>query len=183
MKIQTLPQWGHLSSQGAMMGCAIVVGFSLPPAGVAFFSIFLVMRLCWIEDNLYSDLIYAKTLPVGYKNTQIRRARFFHGLGIHLDIETCPRRMASHLRRQSWILQGLFFGLVAGAITALGGVYLLVGLALTWHGMSRLEHNTVGLSWLENRQALPFLLVAGRAWWLPAISCVGPLRKPDHWQD
>lgn len=171
-----------LTIYGLAMACLALSGALLLPGLTAMLLLLVLLRICWIEDNLHSDLIHTKTLPIHYKNTQIRRAKFFQSFHITTPIETCPQRMASQLRQQSWLLQaGLYAGL-AGLITT-HPFYWPIGLALLWLAMTKCETHLMTSLYLNKKQALPYHMVCGRPKWLFLVASMLPQQKPDHWRD
>jgi hypothetical protein len=82
------------------------------PGGLAgALALFLLLRICWLEENIRSDLMRAPELPEGYRRTQALQRRWQMALfGAAAEAVTCPQRLASMMRVQSHALYALFLG-------------------------------------------------------------------------
>lgn len=185
MRIQTLSQWLDLLAGSVMMGLFFTLSAFLMPHASGLLGMIMLIRLCWIEDNIVSDLLYAEQLKKSYTQPQIWRAKMSLLLfGRHDPFVEDPKHMACLLRRQSWALQAATLALLAGALTHVGGVFwMLIAAALCWRGMERLEWKSATQDVIQNQTLLPFHIVVARPKWLPFLTGVAHPKKPDHWPE
>lgn len=119
--LETLATGGLLVAAGSILGLTL-----LPPVAMLLFLV-LMIRICWLEENIHTDLLPARRMPAGYAAVLIRRAAWWQVLtGRTMEIETCPRRLAGALRLQVHALNAAFFG-VLSTFVALQAVDLVVG--------------------------------------------------------
>ncbi|MEM0938055.1 MAG: hypothetical protein AAF646_11905 [Pseudomonadota bacterium] len=138
-------RWQRERMLSLMGGSALVLGGSAIalwlPAGVSVgLALGLLLRVCWLEENIRSDLMGATHLPEAYRRTQALQTRWQQTLfGAASEPETCPRRIASGMRAQAHAHYALLSGGCAGflasatasptAAVVLGGAALLVAFA------------------------------------------------------
>ena len=62
----------------------------------------VLIRICWIEENIHDDLLKSDRVPNSYLNHQIRRQNWSWRLGLATsDIIECPKRLAMKLRNHA----------------------------------------------------------------------------------
>lgn len=114
--------------QIVLTGAVIVLGgayFSLNASTeiAALVLIFALLRICWLEDNIGSDLCHASRLPQSYVNAIRRRRRFlWNAFGILPDTsaeKVTPQLLATSLHAQAEALCAA--GLAALSVLILRG--------------------------------------------------------------
>ncbi|MEM8849740.1 MAG: hypothetical protein AAGE03_06855 [Pseudomonadota bacterium] len=143
-----------------LLGAAIVVTAAgiaviLPPALTGAALILILLRICWLEDNIKSDLLDTTTLPANHEHPLRQRAAL---LGAEPDIRSAAM-MATALRGQAQALWAAGFG----ALSTLAAVQLvwhppfalLVGIFMVWLGFRRADRLLVTLAYLEQGRPLP----------------------------
>lgn len=94
-----------------------VFALSVPLQVAAFVTLMATLRICWLEDNIASDLVDAQELPGGYVNAIRKRQRLLWAL-LRLSpgkpAETrCPLLVATSLRAQSETLSAAVLSVLA----------------------------------------------------------------------
>lgn len=67
---------GHVMIGALMVGAGALAALWLPLGLMGSLALLALLRICWIEDNITSDLFGRDTLPSGYVQTLERRQRF-----------------------------------------------------------------------------------------------------------
>lgn len=106
----------------ALAACGALVALALEPALLAALAVMLLVRICWLDECIFSDLPGRDRLPVGYINTGRRRQRLaWRVLRLRPERDTAdisPPLLASAMTAQA---EGLWaFGLAAGAMHVAG---------------------------------------------------------------
>ncbi|MEM1429490.1 MAG: hypothetical protein AAGG09_08530 [Pseudomonadota bacterium] len=134
-----------LLSGAALILAGSAIALWLPGGLVGAFALFLLLRICWLEENIRSDLMRASHLPEGYRTTQALQRRWQMALfGEASEPITCPQRLASILRVQSHALYALLLGgcaafvATAAALPVLGGILGAAILVLACQRVDRL---------------------------------------------
>ena len=158
-----------LLSGGTLVLAGSAVALWLPGGLVGALGLYLLLRICWLEENIRSDLMHAPVLPEGYRSTQALQRRWQMALfGAAAEAITCPQRLASILRVHSHALYALLLGGCAAFLAktaALPAMGLLLGagmLALACRRVNRLaeteaivaQGGTLPKEMLEDRGAL-----------------------------
>jgi hypothetical protein len=142
---------------------AALAGIWAPPNLLAILSLLVLMRVCWLEDNICNDLIGRDRLPGSYVNTSIRRGNFLR-LWLGLDpgedaARLPPHQLATSMRAEIQIWACMLFGIAAtlvAQVTAFGPVVGLgAGAALLAMALSRVDRLTVSLAHCAAGRALP----------------------------
>lgn len=93
----------------------------LPPTLGWLVACLVVLRICWIEDNIHHDLLRADRVPPGYAACRARRrAALMRIAPDPLDDTACPRMLASQLRIQSHAWTAYGWALAAAALLLTG---------------------------------------------------------------
>ncbi|MEM8822398.1 MAG: hypothetical protein AAGF30_02205 [Pseudomonadota bacterium] len=154
-----------------LLGAAIVAtaaGFAvvLPPALTGVALVLILLRICWLEDNIKSDLMGTKALPANHEQTLRERAAL---LGTDPDIRTAAM-MATALRGQIQALWAAVFGglstLIAAQLVWHPPLALSVGVFMVWLGFRRADRLLVTLSYLERGHPLPKDVLASAHPWV-----------------
>lgn len=163
---------GHI-----ILGAALVAAGALAPLWVPFglvggMALLALMRICWLEDNITSDLFGRDSLPNGYRNTaRFRRSLLFRWFGIWPEegaAERSAHLMATAMRSEVQIWAALLLGMASMIVTLYGPFGAVVnaglGLALFLMALARADRLAVSLAYCEAQQALPdhLLLPSGR---------------------
>ena len=51
----------------------MILGLTLSTELMGAVLLLAITRVCWIDDNIHNDLLRRESLPVSYRNTQIKR--------------------------------------------------------------------------------------------------------------
>ncbi len=134
--------------EALLAGAVLLLGGSalalwLPLGLAAAIGMGVLMRLCWLDDNIRNDLMSAPRMPESYLQTQRLQAEWRRLLlgGSRAPVE-CPRRLASDMRVQAHALHAFFCGSALGFFVR--GVEqpvpaLIVGAGLLACGLWRIE--------------------------------------------
>jgi hypothetical protein len=153
-----------------LLGAALVfLGASfalvLPPALTGAALILLLLRLCWLEDNIKSDLVGRTTMPANHEQPLRDRAPLMGRSEASRD----PALMATALRGQIQALGAAGFGalstLVAGHLAWHPAAALALGLTLVWLGFRRADRLAVTLSHLDGGRPLPRAILSETHSW------------------
>ena len=88
---------GHIITGAALVGAGAMAPLWLPFGPVGGIALLGLMRICWLEDNIISDLFGRDRLPTGYRNTaRSRRLFVFRWFGIWPEESTAETLRASH---------------------------------------------------------------------------------------
>ncbi|MEM9247905.1 MAG: hypothetical protein AAGB05_04305 [Pseudomonadota bacterium] len=107
---------------GLICGAVLVLGGSamaiwLPLPIAAALTLAVLMRICWLEDNIRSDLMGAHDLPASYRQTQRLQALWWRALlGAAPAPVRCPRQLASEMRLQAHALHAFVAGAASGIL-------------------------------------------------------------------
>jgi len=119
-----------LLSGGTLVLAGSAVALWLPGGLVGALGLLVLLRICWLEENIRSDLMRAHVLPEGYRRTQALQRRWQMALfGAAAEPVACPQRLASILRVHSHSLYALLLGGSAAFIARTAALPAL-GLAL-----------------------------------------------------
>jgi hypothetical protein len=151
-----------------VVGCGIVAtaalaGIWAPPNLLAILSLLVLMRICWLEDNICNDLIGRDRLPGSYVNTSIRRGNL---LRCWFGLETGegaarlpPHQLATAMRAEIQVWGCMLFGIAAtlvAQVTAFGPVIgLAAGAVLLRMALARADRLAVSLAHCAAGRALP----------------------------
>jgi hypothetical protein len=140
----------HILLGAGLVALGGAIATILPPALTGVALIVLMLRICWLEDNIKSDLAGARDIPANHRRRDDVRAGRLH--------ET-PGLIATSMRGQAQALSAGGFGAVALLVwTQIGwppAPTLMAGLILLLIGLRRVDRMAVTLSHLDRRQPLP----------------------------
>lgn len=157
----------------AFVATGAFVGIWAPPGLMGVMALLMLMRICWLEDNITNDLIGQDKLPGGYVNTAIRRGNLIRrilGRDPTQDVTTqSPHQLATGMRAEIQVWACMLLGLVA-TVTAqfapFGPVMnLLVAAMIFAMALRRVDKLLVSLAHCAEGRALPQrLLLPSRPW-------------------
>jgi hypothetical protein len=155
----TRPYPGHLALATGVVATGALAGLWAAPGLMGVLALLLLMRICWLEDNITNDLIGRDALPGGYVNTAIWRGnlmRRFLGMQPRDDItDHSPHQLATSMRAEIQVWACLLLGLAATLTVqfapfgpwlngALGGLLLVLALNRTNRLTRSLAHCAEG---------------------------------------
>ncbi|MBF9058801.1 hypothetical protein HKCCSP123_06355 [Rhodobacterales bacterium HKCCSP123] len=154
---------GHVILGAAMVGAGALAPLWLPFGLVGGIALLALIRICWLEDNIISDLFGRDSLPPGYRNTaELRRLFFFRWFGILVEesmAEQSAHQMATAMRAEVQIWAALLLGLASTLVVQTAPFGLLVnagvGLGLFVVALARADRLAVSLAHCEAGRALP----------------------------
>ncbi|CUH37579.1 hypothetical protein JSE7799_01308 [Jannaschia seosinensis] len=153
----------HLLTGTALVALGAELALILPPVLVCLAMAFALLRICWLEDNIKSDLVGRTELPPNHANPARRRQamawRVF-GIAPQRDAgQACPDLVATAMRGQiqAWM------AVVLGALTVLAARDLalhplanfMLGGGILALALMRAEALRVTLLHLQAGRALP----------------------------
>ena len=162
---------GHVILGAVLVGTGALTPLWLPFGLVGGLALLALIRVCWIEDNIISDLFGRETLPAGYRNTaQLRRLFVLRWFGIRAEesrAEQSAHLMATAMRTEAQIWAALLLGLAATLVARYGPfglpVNLGLGAVLFVLALTRADRLALSLHYCEAGRALPdHLLVPSR---------------------
>jgi len=162
---------GHIITGAALVGAGAMAPLWLPFGPVGGIALLGLMRICWLEDNIISDLFGRDRLPTGYRNTaRSRRLFVFRWFGIWPEESTAEHSahlMATAMRAEVQIWGAMLFGLSSTLVAQHGpfGPVLNIGLGLALFGaaLMRADRLALTLRYCDAGRALPdHLLVPSR---------------------
>jgi hypothetical protein len=162
----------HIIIGAALVGAGALASVWVPFGLVGGIALAALIRVCWLEDNITSDLFGRKNLPNGYRNTaKFRRSILFRSFGIRPEegrAEQSAHLMATAMRAEVQIWGALLLGLAATLVTQYGPFGMVAnaafGVALFLTALTRADRLAVTLGYCEAGRALPdhMLLPSGR---------------------
>jgi hypothetical protein len=157
------PDRAHLVIGCGVVAAAAMTGIWAPANLVMILALFVVLRVCWLEDNISNDLIGRDQLPGGYVNTAIRRGNFVRqwlGREPRADASKMrPHHLATVMRAEIQVWACVLLGLSStsfahgGALGVAGN--LLAGAGLLAIALKRVDRLTVSLAHCAEGRALP----------------------------
>ena len=169
---ETMVKPVHVLTGAVMAGAGALAGLWITPGLVGVAVVFVLLRVCWLEDNIVSDLFGRDTLPRGYRNTAVQRRNFLLAwFGIwarETTAEGSAHLMATAMRTEVQIWATLLWG-GASALVALHAPFgtwisLCIATALFVVALTRADKLAGSLAHCEAGKALPahMLLPLGR---------------------
>ncbi|MHA7886390.1 hypothetical protein [Roseicyclus sp.] len=162
---------GHIILGAALVGAGALTPLWLPFGPVGGIALLALMRICWLEDNIVSDLFGRDRLPTGYRNTAaLRRLFLMRWFGIWSEesrAEQSAHLMATAMRAEVQIWGTLLLGLAATltATAAPFGPWVNggLGLGLFVLALLRADRLAVTLAHCDAGRALPDHLLLPRS--------------------
>lgn len=154
---------GHIILGAALVGAGALTPLWLPFGLVGGIALLALVRICWLEDNIISDLFGRDHLPAGYRNTAaLRRLFFFRWFGIWSEAsaaEQSAHLMATAMRAEVQIWAALLLGLASTLVMQTAPFGLVanacIGVALFVVALARADRLAVSLAHCEAGRALP----------------------------
>lgn len=162
---------GHILLGAGLVASGALSAIWLPQGLLGALALLALLRVCWLEDNIVSDLFGRDRPPPGYRSTaDLRRLFFFRWFGI------CPRDhgheasahlVATAMRTEAQIWATVLIAMAAGLVGQHGlfGPALNLGLAAALFvvALTRADRVAQSLMHCELGQALPdHMLVPAR---------------------
>lgn len=153
----------HVWIGAALVAAGALAAIWVPAGLLGAIALLALLRICWLEDNIASDLIGRDTPPNGYRNTaRGRRLFLFRWFGIVVPesgLEHSAGLMATAMRAEAQIWSTLLLGM-AGALVAQHGVFgiaanLMLGCAVFGRALIAADRLAVSLMHCDAGQALP----------------------------
>lgn len=162
----------HVLTGAALVAAGAMAAAWLPLGLMGSLALLALLRICWIEDNITSDLFGRDALPTGYQQTVLRRRLFLlrwfgHDPGPSAA-ETSAHLMATALRAEAqvWgvVLLGFAAMLTAGHGPFALGLDMALALVLFALALRHADRLALSLAHCEAGRALPdhLLLPPGR---------------------
>lgn len=162
----------RIRMEALLSGAALVLSGSaaalwLPANLVTALGLLILIRTCWLEENIRGDLMSAKQMPEGYRHTQQVQQRWRHLLfGSAPEEITCPQRLASRLRVQAHAHYALLLGAAGAGVASVGAPAplpaLLLGGACLYAALRRVERLAAAEAMLVEARALPCEMLEDR---------------------
>jgi len=162
---------GHVLMGATLVAAGALVALWAPVGLAGALALLALLRICWLEDNIVSDLFGRDRLPAGYRSTaELRRLFFFRWFGICPEETTAERSahlMATAMRTEVQIWSTLLLGFLA-ALLAQHGMFgpalnLCLGAGVFILALTRADRLALSLAHCDEGRALPdHLLVPSR---------------------
>jgi len=157
------PEPAHLLIGCGVVAAAALSGIWAPVNLVLIVSLFVLLRVCWLEDNISNDLIGRDSLPGGYVNTAIRRGNFVRQwLGREPAEDASkmpPHHLATVMRAEIQVWACMLLGICATALAQAGPLgtvtNLVLGGVLFVLALRRADRLMVSLAHCAEGRALP----------------------------
>jgi hypothetical protein len=147
---------GHVLLGVGLFGMGAAIALVLPPALTGVALIVALLRICWLEDNIKSDLLDAVETPANHRQPRAERNAF---LGADAPAAEDPALLATALRGQIQALSTLAYGAVGILLSVhtgwVPGVALAALLAAIWLGFRRADRLVLTIVHLEHGRPLP----------------------------
>jgi len=161
---------GHVVMGAALVATGALAAIWVPFGMVGVVALLALLRICWLEDNIVSDLFGRDRLPAGYRSTaELRRLFFFRWFGIcpgESTAEQSAHLMATAMRTEVQIWATLLLGMAAALVAQSGAfgatVNLALGAALLVVALTRADRLALSLAHCDAQSALPDHLLVPR---------------------
>lgn len=162
---------GHVGIGAALVAAGALAALWVPLGLVGALALLALLRICWLEDNIVSDLFGRDRLPPGYRSTaELRRLFFFRWFGICPDDEgpeTSAHLLATAMRAEVQIWASLVLGMSAALVAQNGlfgpAVNLALGAALLVVALTRADRLALSLMHCDNGKPLPDHMLVPRS--------------------
>lgn len=154
---------GHVLLGAGLVASGALSALWLPQGLLGALALLALLRICWLEDNIVSDLFGRDRPPPGYRNAaDLRRLFFFRWFGIRPDDaggEMSAHLVATAMRTEAQIWGTVVIAMAAGLIAQHGlfgpVLNLALGAALFVTALTRADRVARSLLHCERAQALP----------------------------
>jgi hypothetical protein len=161
---------GHVILGAVLVAVGAVSALWLPAGLIGAIALIALIRICWLEDNIISDLFGRDSLPPGYRSTaDLRRLFLFRWFGIRADLsiaEQSAHQMATAMRAEVQIWAVLLFGFASALVARDGpfGPWGNAAVALVLFGMALIRSDRLAqsLAYCDAGRALPDHLLLPR---------------------
>lgn len=162
---------GHVGMGAAVVAAGALAALWVPVGLVGALCLLALLRICWLEDNIVSDLFGRDRLPPGYRSTaEMRRLFFFRWFGIRPDDaggEGSAHLLATAMRAEVQIWASVLLG-VAAALVAQRGMFgtpvnLGLGATLFVVALTRADRLALSLAHCDSGQPLPDHMLVPRS--------------------
>jgi hypothetical protein len=161
---------GHVLMGAALVATGALAALWVPFGLLGALALLMLLRICWLEDNIVSDLFGRDSLPAGYRSTaDLRRLFFFRWFGIcpsDCAAEQSAHLMATAMRTEVQIWATLLLGMAAAMVAQHGAfgmsVNLALGAALFVIALTRADRLALSLAHCDAQSALPDHLLVPR---------------------
>jgi len=170
MKVMRPVKALHVLTGAAVVLAGAMAAIWMAPGLTGVIALLALIRICWLEDNIISDLFGQEKLPPGYRNTaQMRRHMLLRLFGIWQEegaAEGSAHLMATAMRAEVQIWGAVLLGM-ASALVALSGPFGLpvnLGVAAVLFAMAliRADRLALSLAHCEAGEVLPDRLLLPR---------------------
>jgi hypothetical protein len=146
----------HVLLGVGVFGMGVALALTLPPALTGVALILALLRICWLEDNIKSDLMGAGEMPANHQQPINDRVALMGG---ERPEAGDPALMATALRGQVQAWSAGCYGAVAILLSVhMGwtpGAALAALLGMIWLGFRRVDRLAVTIVHLRNGRPLP----------------------------
>lgn len=153
----------HFLIGALMVGAGALAGLWLPLGLMGSLALLALLRICWIEDNITSDLYGRDALPSGYLQTlEMRRLFMLRWFGVNLGAvspDLSAHLLATALRAEAQLWAACLLGFVA-MICAQHGPFapsldLTLAAALLYAALKRADRLAITLHHCDMGRPLP----------------------------
>lgn len=159
-----MPGAGHVMIGAGLVAAGALSALWLPQGLLGALALLALLRICWLEDNIVSDLFGRDRPPPGYRRAaDLRRLVMLRLFGIwpatDADAEVSAHLVATAMRTEAQVWGCLLIALAAGLV-AQHGVFgpvlnLCLAAALMGVALRRVDRLALSLLHCETGRALP----------------------------
>ncbi|MDG3040159.1 hypothetical protein [Roseicyclus marinus] len=157
-----MPGAGRVMIGAGLVAAGALSALWVPPGLLGALALLALLRICWLEDNIVSDLFGRDRPPPGYRNAaDLRRLLMLRVLGIwpRAAAEVSAHQVATAMRTEAQVWGCLLIAMAAGLV-AQRGVFgpvtnLCFGAVLFALALMRADRLTLSLFHCETGRALP----------------------------
>ena len=165
-----MPGAGHVMIGAGLVAAGALAALWVPPGLLGALAMLALLRICWLEDNIVSDLFGRDRPPPGYRTaSDLRRVLMLRVLGIWPGSrdEVSAHLVATAMRAEAQVWGALLIAMAAGLVAQHGifgaAMNLCLGAVLFVLALRRADRLALSLGHCEAGRALPdHLLVPAR---------------------
>lgn len=157
-----MPGAGQIVTGAALVAAGALAALWVPQGVLGALALLALLRICWLEDNIVSDLFGRERPPPGYRNAaDLRRVLVLRLLGIwpKAEAEVSAHLVATAMRTEAQVWGTLLIAMAAGLVAQHGvfgaAMNLCLGAVLFGLALGRADRLALSLGHCEAGRALP----------------------------
>lgn len=157
-----MPGAGQIVTGAALVAAGALSALWVPQGVLGALALLALLRICWLEDNIVSDLFGRELPPPGYRNAaDLRRVLVLRLLGVlpEAKTEVSAHLVATAMRTEAQVWGTLLIAMAAGLVAQHGvfgaAMNLCLGAVLFFLALRRADRLALSLGHCEAGRALP----------------------------